>query len=54
MEIEGIRIKRFNLEKEISTAPQLRVSGFSWLVIFLLSLYPSQSEHEEFQISHPS
>ena len=23
MEIEGIRIKRFNLEKEISTAPQL-------------------------------
>ena len=38
MEIEGIRIKRFNLEKEISTAPQLRVSGFSWLVIFLLSV----------------
>ena len=38
MEIEGIRIKRFNLEKEISTAPQLRVSGFSWLVSFLLSV----------------
>ena len=24
MEIEGIRIKRFNLEKEISTAPPIK------------------------------
>ena len=30
------------------------VSGFSWLVSFLLSVSPSQSEHEEFQISPPS
>ena len=30
------------------------VSGFSRLASFLLSVQPSQSEHEEFQISHPS
>ena len=47
------------LHSEDKTSPETGirkrgVSGFSGLASFLLSVYPSQSEHEELQISHTS